>query len=162
MLARHSPAAPDNRLARRYNKARGCDAPAGGKSMSSKFWIAAGAVLAAVAVTAGAVGTHVLKETLELPESDLETYDIAVRYQMYHALALLLVGSLAARQPSRWLSAAAALFLLGIVLFSGGLYAWLASGVTMFVQVVPLGGFAWIVGWLVLALGAALSPSVGR
>ena len=130
--------------------------------MSSRFWIATGALLAGIAVTAGAVGTHVLKETIKLPDSELATYEIAVRYQMYHSLALVLVGLIAAQRGSRLLSAAGVAFLLGIVLFSGGLYAWLASGSTPFIQVVPLGGLAWILGWLVLAAHAAFSSSSSR
>ncbi len=122
--------------------------------MSPRFWIACGALLAAIGVTAGAVGTHVLKETLKLPESSLETYEVAVRYQMYHALGLILVGLLAGQWPSRLLAAAGTLFLLGIVLFSGGVYAWLATEMKPFVHVVPLGGVAWIVGWLVLFVAA--------
>jgi uncharacterized membrane protein YgdD (TMEM256/DUF423 family) len=123
--------------------------------MKPRFWVIAGALFSAAGVAAGAVGTHVLKEVLELPERELATYEVAVRYQMYHSLALVLVGLLSARTSSRWLSAAGAAFLLGIVLFCGGLYAWLASGSLSFVQVVPLGGLAWIVGWLLMAVGCA-------
>ncbi|MEX2114219.1 MAG: DUF423 domain-containing protein [Pirellulales bacterium] len=122
--------------------------------MAGKYWIAIGAVSASVAVAAGAIGTHVLKESLKLPESDLATYDIAVRYQMLHSLGLMLVGLLAARGASRWLTAAGVAFLLGIVLFSGGIYAWLATDVTTFIHVVPVGGSAWILGWLLVAGGA--------
>jgi uncharacterized membrane protein YgdD (TMEM256/DUF423 family) len=122
--------------------------------MSPRFWIIIGALLAALGVTAGAVGTHVLKEVLEWPENKLATFETAVRYQMYHALGLVLVGILANLAPSRWLSSAAWLFLAGTLLFSGGIYAWLFTGQTPFVQVVPLGGSAWIVGWLLVAAGA--------
>jgi len=105
-------------------------------------------------VAAGAIGTHVLEESLKLPESDLQTYDLAVRYQMVHSLGLILVGLLAARCASRWLTAAAVAMLLGIVLFSGGLYAWLLTGMTPFVHVVPVGGSAWILAWLMMACGS--------
>jgi uncharacterized membrane protein YgdD (TMEM256/DUF423 family) len=70
---------------------------------------------------------------------------------MYHSLGLVLVGLIATRYGSRLISAAGVLFLLGTVLFSGGIYAWLATDQTPFVQVVPIGGSAWIVGWLLLA-----------
>jgi uncharacterized membrane protein YgdD (TMEM256/DUF423 family) len=122
--------------------------------MRGRWWIAGGAVLASAAVAAGAVGTHVLKESLEAEPSVLETYDIAVRYHMLHALALVLVGLIAARGRSWLVTAAGAAFVAGIVLFSGGLYAWLATGAKPFVAVVPVGGTAWIVGWLLLAAGA--------
>ena len=121
--------------------------------MSNRFWLVSGAVLAGAAVVAGAIGTHFLEETLELPADKLETYEVAVRFQMYHALALLIVGILATLGRSRWLSAAGAAFLLGIVLFSGGIYAWLATDLKPFVHVVPVGGMAWTLGWLMFAIG---------
>jgi len=123
------------------------------QTVGDRFWLVAGAALAGVAVVAGAIGTHVLKETLELPADKLQTYDVAVRFQMYHALALLVLGILATLGRSRWLSAAGSAFLLGILLFSGGIYAWLATDIKPFVHVVPLGGIAWTVGWLTLAIG---------
>jgi len=122
--------------------------------MAGRVWIAAGALLAALAVTAGAMGAHVLKEKLKLPQPDLDSYDLAVRYQMYHALGLILVGILAARGPNRLVSAAGAAFALGIVLFSGGIYVRLATPYASIVHVVPIGGATWIVGWLLLAAGA--------
>lgn len=123
--------------------------------MSGSFWVTSGALLASVAVAAGAVGTHFLKERLQLPPEQLQTYELAVRYQMYHALALVAVGLLAAQVHSRWLTAAGWAFLAGIVLFSGSLYARVLTGMTVpFVHVVPVGGLAWIVGWLLLAVGA--------
>jgi uncharacterized membrane protein YgdD (TMEM256/DUF423 family) len=115
--------------------------------------------LAGVAVTAGAIGTHFLKETLELPQDKLDTYEVAVRYQMYHALALVLVGILAARAGNRWLTASGSLLVAGIVLFSGGIYAWLLTDIKPFVHVVPIGGMAWIVAWILLAIGAARMPA---
>ncbi len=122
--------------------------------MVGRFWIVSGAILAGAAVAAGAIGTHFLKEKLHLPDAELETYDVAVRYQMAHALALILIGLLSARQPSRWTAVAGGAFLFGIVVFSGGLYAWVFTGLRPFVLVVPLGGFAWILGWVSLAVGA--------
>jgi uncharacterized membrane protein YgdD (TMEM256/DUF423 family) len=77
---------------------------------------------------------------------------VAVRYQMYHALALILVGLLWPRFASRVLAAAGGLMLVGIVLFSGGVYAYLATGIKPFVHVVPIGGTLWIVAWLLLAV----------
>ncbi len=125
--------------------------------MAGKFWVACGALLAAAAVAAGAIGAHVLKEVVKLPESQLETYDVAVRYQMYHSLALIAVGVLIGRARSRWLTAAAVAFVTGCVLFSGGIYAWLATDNLIFIRVVPIGGTAWIIGWLLLAVGAITS-----
>ena len=127
--------------------------------MSGNIWIACGAVLASTAVAAGAIGTHVLKETIKLEPAALETYETAVRYQMYHALGLIFVGLLVVRAPHGLLTAAGIGFLLGAVLFSGGIYAWLATAQRPFIMVVPIGGSAWILSWLLLAAGAVLSAA---
>ena len=125
--------------------------------MGERFWIVSGALWAGASVTAGAMGTHLLKETWQLPVERLETYEVAVRYQMVHALALVMVGLLWPRFASKWLSAAGWLFLAGIVLFSGGDYAWLATEIKPFVHVVPIGGNIWIVAWLLLAVAIGTS-----
>jgi uncharacterized membrane protein YgdD (TMEM256/DUF423 family) len=127
--------------------------------MSGRFWISLGAVSAGLAVVAGAVGTHVLREVVHTSDADLQLYEVAVRYQMYHSIALVLVGLVAGRADSRWLSAAGIALALGILLFSGGLYARVLMGVHGAVHVVPFGGFAWIAGWLLLAIGALRRPS---
>lgn len=127
--------------------------------MSGNVWVALGAVLAATAVSAGAIGTHVLKETIKLEAPALETFETGVRYQMYHALGLIFVGLLVLRQPHWLLTLAGAAFLFGIVLFSGGIYLWLATHVRTFIMVVPIGGTAWILGWLILAAGAIASAT---
>ena len=117
---------------------------------AGRNWIFTGAVLAGLAVVAGAFGAHGLKGKLS-PEL-LETFEVAVRYQMYHALALVLAGLLAAR--ARGLAIAATMFLLGIVLFSGCLYAWVFTGIKTFALIVPVGGVFFILGWLALAIAA--------
>lgn len=125
--------------------------------MGERFFVGSGAVLAGLGVAAGAMGTHLLKETWQLPPEKLETFEVAVRYQMYHALALILVGLLWPRCASRVLAVAGGLMLVGIVLFSGGVYAYLATGIKPFVHVVPIGGTLWIVAWLLLAVAVSLS-----
>ena len=65
--------------------------------MVGKLWVVCGAVLAAVAVVTGAMGTHLLKERLHVSQAELETFEVAVRYQMYHSFAIILVGLLAGR-----------------------------------------------------------------
>jgi uncharacterized membrane protein YgdD (TMEM256/DUF423 family) len=127
--------------------------------MSGNVWIACGAVIASLAVGAGAIGTHVLKETIKLEPAALETFETAVRYQMYHAFGLIIVGLLVFRAPHALLTVAGILFLLGVVLFSGGIYAWMATAVKPFIMVVPIGGSAWILGWLLLAAGTVLSAT---
>lgn len=107
--------------------------------------IALGALNAAIAVGAGAFGAHGLRERLE-PRA-LEIFETAARYQMYHALAIVLCGVLATRGATTagWILQA------GIVVFSGSLYALALTGVKGLGAITPLGGLAFLVGWLYLA-----------
>ena len=84
----------------------------------------------------------------------LSSYEVAVRYQMYHALALLLVGVLARLSPQTTWTVAGALLLAGVLVFSGSLYALAFTRVKMWGAVTPLGGLLLIVGWLAVAIGA--------
>jgi uncharacterized membrane protein YgdD (TMEM256/DUF423 family) len=119
----------------------------------SYSFIFLGGLLAALGVGLGAIGAHAL-ETRLTPEH-METYQTAVQYQMLHALGLVLVGLLHVHRPGRLLAAAGWAMLAGIILFSGFLFAWLATGQKWFVYPVPVGGMSFIVGWLMLA-GSAL------
>lgn len=120
--------------------------------MLPKYWLMLGALVAGAAVAAGALGAHALEKRLD--EHQLKTFETAVRYQFFHALGLIAVGLLAAQWPDgRW-TWAGGLFSLGIVLFSGGLYAWLGTGIRPFVHIVPVGGTCWILGWIALAVAA--------
>lgn len=119
--------------------------------------VALAGILGATGVCAGALGAHALGGVL--PAHELESYQTAVRYQLLHALALLGLGVLAAMGPAfgkAWASGAMRLaawgFGLGTVLFSGGIFAWLASGIKAFVHVVPVGGVLLAAGWSMLAI----------
>lgn len=112
------------------------------------LWI--GAAMAAVAILLGAFGAHVLEK--ELSAHDLDVFEKAVRYQMYHALGLCLCGLLAAHHPSRAQRLAARGFVFGTVLFSGSLYLLVGTGVTWLGAVTPLGGVLFVVGWIALAV----------
>ena len=111
-----------------------------------------------LAVASGAWGAHGLKQQLEsmaiasqeVPDR-LAMYETAVRYQMYHAGGLVLVGLLAAHHRSRWVHMAGWGFLTGVLLFSGPLFALVLGGPRTLVAVVPFGGLALIVGWVGLA-----------
>ena len=116
------------------------------------IFITLGAVLAALAVGLGAIGAHALKT--QLTAEQLVTYQTAVQYQMYHAIGLILIGLLGLHQRSRWLDGAGWSMVVGIILFSGFLYAWLATGRRFFVYPVPVGGVAFIVGWVLMAIRA--------
>ena len=117
-----------------------------------RVWIAVGAFLGLLAVLAGALGAHALRGTLE--PDDLRTFETAVRFQMYHALALLASGLMALRWNSTWVSLAGWLFVVGVVLFSGSLYALAATGIGAFGAIAPLGGVSLMAGWAVLVVGA--------
>jgi uncharacterized membrane protein YgdD (TMEM256/DUF423 family) len=117
--------------------------------MSGRGFICLGAVLAGIGVALGALGAHLLKSRLSADQ--LASFETAVRYQMYHAIALIVVGFVAVRSAGGLLTAAASLFVLGIVLFSGGLYGWIFTGIKPFVHIVPIGGMSWIIAWLLFA-----------
>lgn len=132
--------------------------------MSAKTWVVIAAIAGALAVIFGAFGAHALPGWLAACGLDEATVlrrqnnlEIGVRYHMYHALALLAVGWLQAQTPSRLIGAAGGCWLVGILLFSGCLYAYALTGIRVLAMIVPIGGVALIVGWLALALGAARS-----
>jgi uncharacterized membrane protein YgdD (TMEM256/DUF423 family) len=112
--------------------------------------IAWGAISGAVTVALGAFGAHSLKESLA-PEQ-LAIWNTAVQYQGLHALALIGFGAFAARTKAS--SATAWLFLLGTLLFSGSLYALAGGAPRWFGAVTPLGGTAFIAGWITFAINA--------
>jgi uncharacterized membrane protein YgdD (TMEM256/DUF423 family) len=105
-----------------------------------------------IAVAAGAFGAHALKDRLE--PSALNGFEVAVRYQMYHALAMLAVAWVGSTRPSRRASAAGWAMLIGTVLFCGSLYGLTLGGWRWLGPVTPLGGVSFMVGWLLLALSA--------
>ena len=112
-----------------------------------------GAVAAMLAVVLGAFGAHALRARLT-PEM-LTVYHTATQYHFYHALGLLLVALLAAQFPAVGaLRVAGWLMVIGIVLFSGSLYALSLTGVRWLGAITPLGGAAFIAAWAVVACGA--------
>lgn len=117
-----------------------------------RLCLAAGSLSAFFAVGAGAFGAHGLKSRLT-PEL-LAAFEVGVRYQMYHALALIACAWAVTRWPGKLVPAAACLFLAGTLLFSGSLYALALSGARWLGAVTPLGGLAFLAGWLCLALAA--------
>jgi len=115
-----------------------------------KIFILLGGVSGSLAIALGAFGAHALRNRLK-PE-DLATFETGVRYQTYHSLALLFAGMAAGRWSSSVLSTAAGwLLLAGILLFSGSLYLLVFTGKRAWGAVTPLGGLAFIAGWVCLA-----------
>lgn len=115
--------------------------------MARRFFVI-GAFAAGLAVALGAFGAHGLKEAVT-PER-LQTFETGVRYQMYHALALLFVGWLATVTPTRMLQWVGSLFVAGIVVFSGSLYVLVLTDTAWLGAITPFGGVAFISGWGVL------------
>ncbi len=120
-------------------------------------WIGLGALLAGLGVGLGAFGAHGLESWLpeNFPEDApkrLANWETAVRYQMYHAIALIIVGFLANQIKSRATTVAAICFLGGIALFSGLLYGWVVTDIRPFVMLVLVGGLLLIVGWIAVAV----------
>lgn len=113
--------------------------------------LAAGAVLAGLGVAAGALGSHLLKDGFTAYENDI--WRTASNYQMYHALALVVVARLLTRYPTRLFRAACGLFILGIALFSGSLYAIALTGERGFGLLTPFGGLAFLSAWGCLTVG---------
>jgi uncharacterized membrane protein YgdD (TMEM256/DUF423 family) len=115
-------------------------------------WFVAGALAAGLGVVLGAFGAHGLRSRVT-PEL-LAVFETGVRYQMYHALALLAVAWAAGRWPAGRFAAAGWLFVTGIVLFSGSLYLMTLTGTRWLGAITPFGGVALIAGWAVLGLAA--------
>jgi uncharacterized membrane protein YgdD (TMEM256/DUF423 family) len=131
----------------------------------SQLWLFCGALLGCLAVICGAFGAHGLERLFESQQqlgewspSDvarkLANWETAARYQMYHALALLVVGWMA-RQRSGWaFHLAGAAFVIGVLIFSGSLYALVLTGITGLGAIVPIGGVLLVVGWICLGIAA--------
>jgi uncharacterized membrane protein YgdD (TMEM256/DUF423 family) len=118
----------------------------------ARIFFILGALSGLISVALGAFGAHTLRARLS---SDLlSIFENGVRYQMYHALALLVTAWAVTRWSPSFSIAAGWLFVAGTVIFSGSLYALSLSGVRWLGAITPLGGVAFIVGWLCLALAA--------
>jgi uncharacterized membrane protein YgdD (TMEM256/DUF423 family) len=117
-----------------------------------RLFFGLGACSALVSVAAGAFGAHALRARLS-PEY-LAIFETAARYQMYHALGLMMVAWAASRWPGGLTQQAGWLFVIGTVLFSGSLYALSLTGIPWLGAITPLGGAAFLAGWVCLALSA--------
>lgn len=118
--------------------------------MIKKNLVMIGALLGGLAVILGAFGAHGLKSVLTTAQ--LATFETAVRYQMYHALAILALPSLQSVASVKWLNRAATAFLIGVLLFSGSLYMLVVTGIKLFGPITPVGGVGFIIGWLCVVI----------
>ncbi|WP_345053169.1 DUF423 domain-containing protein [Hymenobacter glaciei] len=120
--------------------------------MTARLLLQLAGLFGALGVAIGAFGAHALHDTL-VRAGRLDTFETAVRYQFYHTLALLAVGTLwAARPELRALGTTGALWAGGIVVFSGSLYALCFTGITKLGAVAPIGGLLLLGGWISLLL----------
>jgi len=123
---------------------------------TTRFYLLLGVLFSLLSVVLGAFGAHALKGLIST--NMMAVFDTAVQYQMFHALALIFLGLFlhlisGTNLQIKWFKLAGNLFLIGLVLFCGSLYALAISGVKILGAITPLGGLAFILGWLVLFIG---------
>jgi uncharacterized membrane protein YgdD (TMEM256/DUF423 family) len=121
-----------------------------------KTFVTAGAVFGGLAVALGAFGAHGMKKLTSDPEI-LHGYETAAQYQMYHALALLVIAALMPYFPGKWIKRAGYAFIIGIILFSGSLYLLTflriqGSTFRLAGPITPIGGVFFIAGWLFILI----------
>jgi uncharacterized membrane protein YgdD (TMEM256/DUF423 family) len=117
----------------------------------AKFFLVVGALSALLSVLLGAMAAHIPSETLQ---AAMHWFNTGMQYHQFHSLALLAIGLLLAHWPSRWFVAAGGLMIAGTVLFVGNLYLRSIFGIHDFHALTPYGGWAYLGGWLSLAIGA--------
>ncbi|BAB07547.1 DUF423 domain-containing protein [Halalkalibacterium halodurans] len=116
-----------------------------------KLFLLLGSIVMGLSVIIGAFGAHGLEPRLS--ERMMKNYQTGVQYQMIHGIGILVVGLVGLKMlPSALLSAAGWSFFVGILLFSGSLYAMALTGVTKLGAITPIGGLAFIAGWILLGI----------
>lgn len=126
----------------------------------ANIFLMAGSIFGGLSVAAGAFASHALKA--QLSEKSQQIFETGTKYQMYHALALILVSLLLSRTEGGEgvLTIAGYAFIAGIVLFSGSLYGLSLSEIKWFGPITPLGGVAFLVGWGCIAIAALKSSPI--
>lgn len=117
--------------------------------MIHKLFLQFATISGFIAVGLGAFGAHALKEKLEA-SGYIQTYQTAVSYQFYHTIALLCIGLLAMKYPSSLLNYSGYSMIIGVVLFSGSLYLLCFTNVKWLGAITPIGGLAFLTGWILL------------
>lgn len=129
----------------------------------NKFFLMIAGLFGATGVALGALGAHYLRDQLAkglIEQRDYDAFDTATKYQLFHALALLMVFFLNQDKKFRWLTVAANLFVIGIILFSGSIYflstqkLWGTEAMNFLGPITPIGGLALIGGWACLVVYA--------
>lgn len=123
-----------------------------------KLFLMAGAIFGGLSVALGAFGAHALKDLLTKNQR-LDVYETAVRYQFFHALGLILLGILIQQMPHKFLNSAGYAFIIGTIIFSGSLYILSITNIRWLGAITPIGGLAFIIGWVLLLLAVAGTKS---
>ena len=127
----------------------------------TKRFLAFSGFSGAMAVALGAMGAHYLKQLLEagyITSANLQAFETGVKYQIYHTIALLIIGLLSEKFNSKTLQKAGFCFMIGIVLFSGSLYLLSTASLIGLTKthwlgpITPIGGLFFIIGWILLGL----------
>jgi len=121
----------------------------------NRTFVSLGAWLAFVAVALGAFGTHSLRG--KISDANLDVWHTAVQYHLFHAVALIAVGLVAAHANNKLIRNAGWLFVAGIAVFGGSLYTLALTDVKVLGAITPLGGLCFLGGWACLAVGASKS-----
>jgi uncharacterized membrane protein YgdD (TMEM256/DUF423 family) len=122
--------------------------------MKSKSILITGSVFMALAVAFGAFGAHIVQDMLT-PER-FDVYQTGVEYHFYHALGLLIAGAVSMHfKNNKWITRSAGLFVIGILIFSGSLYILTLTDTGWLGAIAPIGGVAFILGWIFFAAGVA-------
>ncbi len=122
--------------------------------MNQKITLLVGAILGTLGVAFGAFGAHALKNILA-QNGRMETYELAVRYQFYQALAILFVGLMMEKKFHSSMQWSSLLLLIGVLLFSGSLYIYALTNIKSFAMVTPIGGLFLLAGWAMLVYSIA-------
>ncbi len=124
-------------------------------SLQQQIFFVFGSLLGMFSIAAGAFGAHLLRS--KLSPDYLNVFEVAVRYQIYHALALILVTFCLGAFGSTWFVTAGWAFILGTVLFSGSLYILVLTEVRSWGMITPVGGLFLLIGWACLVIGGMLT-----
>jgi uncharacterized membrane protein YgdD (TMEM256/DUF423 family) len=117
----------------------------------SRIFLILGALFAFLGVAAGAFGAHSLRDVV--PVQYLHVFETAVRYQMYHAIGLIITGYVITKREDTYFRFAGWMFVVGILLFSGSLYTLSLTGKGWLGIITPFGGVSFLAGWFLLILG---------
>ena len=115
-----------------------------------KIWVIVGAILLALAIVLGAFGAHIIKS--KISSEDLAIFEIGVRYHIYHAIGLMVVGLIGFHVHQNIIDIPALIITAGIIIFSGSLYILVLTGVRWMGSITPIGGLLFIIGWILLAV----------